>query len=84
MHVGYCLSCYGENSYVFSAPLSTTRDEARKVLERKHLINGDPLTEAQVRALREHALGEVEIGWDENLSFFFEGRNLPEDDSKWL
>ena len=62
MHVGYCLSCYGEDSYVFSAPLSATREDARKMLDRKHMINGEPLTEAQVKALRPFLIGEVEIG----------------------
>lgn len=84
MHIGYCLTCYGDESHVFSAPISATRDDARTVLDRTHLINGAPLTEDQVKALREYLIGEVEIGWDKNLEFFLEGHNLPEDDHDWL
>lgn len=83
MHVGYCISCYGDESHVFSVPLSLSPDDARRVLHRTQLINGEPLTEDQVKGLRQYALGEIEIGWDENLNFFFEGQNLPDDDHDW-
>mgnify|MGYP001014306809 CR=1 FL=1 len=84
MHIGYCISCYSEKSYVFSAPISATRDDARKVLDRKFMINGEPLTEDQVKALRVYAIGEIEIGWEDNLKFYLEGHNLPDDEVEWV
>jgi hypothetical protein len=52
-----------------------TKADAQKMLKRAHVINGDPLTKNEVSLLKEFVMGEVEIGWDENLEFFIEGRN---------
>ncbi len=58
------------------------REDVGIILGRTYPINGEPLTEAEVNALRQFA-EEVEIGWDENLSFFLEGHNLPDNDNEW-
>ena len=47
------------------------------------MINGEPLTEDQVKALRVYAIGEIEIGWEDNLKFYLEGHNLPDDEVEW-
>ena len=83
IHVGYCISCYGDDSYVFSAPISVSRDEARALLNRKWMINGEPLTQNELIALRPYLLYEVEVGWDENLNFYLEGSNLSASDDEW-
>jgi len=83
IHVGYCISCYSEDSYVFSAPISASRDEARPLLNRKSMINGEPLTQNELIALRPYLLYEVEVGWDKNLNFYLEGSNLPDSDDEW-
>ena len=80
MHVGYCISCYGEETHVFSAPISATRMEARKILSREFIINGEPLSKMQLEGLRPFLIGDIEIGWDDTLEFLLEGHNLPDDD----
>ncbi len=79
MHQGYCISCYGKKSYVFSAPISASSEEVQLILRRKSVINGEPLTHQQLKKLQPYLIGEVEIGWDDNLAFYLEGQNLPED-----
>lgn len=83
MHTGYCISCYGEESCLFSAPISAKRYDLQKVLAREFLINGEPLTQDEVIALRSYTIGEIEIGWGQNLSFYLEGYNLPDTVEEW-
>ena len=85
MHIGYTLSCYGQNSHIYSTPITAARDEVRAVLKgRRFLINGDPLTEDEFRALAQFASKDIELGWDPNLEYLLEGMNLPQEDSKWI
>lgn len=79
MHIGFSISCYGQDSYVFSVPITATPEDIQAILGRTHPINGEPLTETELGALRKFT-GDVEIGWDQNLSFFLEGHNIPNDD----
>ncbi len=83
MHIGYCISCYGESSYVFSVPISSTRNRVQSLIGLASPI-GEHLTRDQLMSLRVDLLGEVEIGWDDHLNYFIEGHNLPEDDSEWI
>ena len=84
MHVGYCISCYGESSYIFSVPISSSRSRMQSILGEDSQIIGEQLTREQLLALRSDLLGEVEVGWDDCLNYFVEGQNLPEDDSEWF
>ena len=47
------------------------------------MINGEPLTQNELIALRPYLLYEVEVGWDKNLNFYLEGSNLPDSDDEW-
>lgn len=84
-HIGYCNSCYGREkpTYVFSAPISLTRESLLKILNRENMINGEPLSENEFWNMRNHVIGDVEIGCDGRLDCFLEGHNLPEECSDW-
>lgn len=83
MHIGYCIGCYGDDEYVFSAPLTTSKEKMREVLKRDNPIGGDPLTQDELRMLRGDLIEGVEIGWSSSLSFYVEGMNLPAGDFSW-
>ncbi len=69
----YCVSCYGEESHVFSIPLKTSAVWLKKTLRRKTLFNGDALTKNQVEALRCKLPELTELGWDPVLEYYLEG-----------
>ena len=56
MHIGYCIGCYGTESFIFSTPISTTKERMRELLGREWPIGGDPLTEGELLKLREDML----------------------------
>lgn len=84
MHVGYCISGYTDGSFVFGVPISASRTQVRAQPKRDLMIGGGSLSKDQVELLRQHVIGDVEIGWDEHLTYELEGHNLPEDDSEWV
>ena len=84
VHVGFCISCYTDGSFVFSVPISASRTQVRAHFKRDLMIGGESLTKDQVELLRQHVIGDVEIGWDDHLTYELEGHNLPGDDSEWV
>jgi len=85
MHIGYILSCYAENSHVYSIPISVSRDEARKILpKRKYIIDGNPLTKEEFGKLSPFLAEGVELGWHEAFEHVIEGLNLPDAVNEWM
>ena len=84
MHVGFCISCYGDDSHIFSAPISATPNEAREILNRRILISGEELNTSELEALRAYLINGTEIGWVDSLNYYLEGQNIPEADEEWV
>jgi len=73
MKTPYSLGCYGTDAYVFSIPLEASTNWLKKTLRRNDLINGVPLRESQVKALRQKLPNDIEVGWHRELRYFLEG-----------
>ena len=78
-HVGYCLSCYKIGGPVYTIPVEVTTKEIKEVLARDHPINGMPLEQEELKKIYPYVQGYIEICWHDDLQFFLEGMNLPDD-----
>ena len=78
-HVGYCLSCCLNYSPVYSIPLQVTPEKIKKALGRSIPISGEPLTKEQLKAVYAFVDGYIELCWNDDLEFFVNGMNLPDD-----
>jgi hypothetical protein len=78
-HVGYTLCCYRENGPIYSLPIDVPTGLLKELLEREHVINGEPLTKRQFAAVFLHVIGSAELCWHDDLEFLVEGANLPLD-----
>lgn len=78
-HVGYSLSCYRGDSSIYSIPLDASTELLKGLLDRTHVINGEPVTKEQFVAVFPYIVGSIELCWHGDLEFLIEGANLPLD-----
>ncbi len=75
-HVGYCLSCYLENIFVYSIPMDVSSEALHAALDREFPINGDPLTSKEFEQIFKYVIGSSELCWNPKCNFLIEGMNL--------
>ena len=78
MYIGYTLSCYSDKNYFYSGPFNLPESLLKKELNRKFIINGEPLTKTEFIKLSQHIVEAAEIVWSAELEFYVEGSNFPE------
>ena len=70
----YYISCFVDDTAVFSVPITSTEELLERVLKRgKFPINGEPLERYEFEELKKYLVEGVEVGWHPSFKYFLEG-----------
>ena len=60
-------------------PLEVSTKKIKEILKREHPISGMPLEKEELKKVYPYVQGYIELCWHDDLEFYLEGMNLPDD-----